>query len=258
MSLARAVLVALIAPILAVGVEARQDARGGQGQPAVFGSTAVGVRVDALVTELGTGKPVGGLSAADFELRDNGVLQTIDAVDFGDLPINVVLALDTSASTAGKPLADLQAATSVLLDGLRPVDRVALTTFNHAVAPRLPLSSDMRMVKAVVDALAPSGGTSLLDGIYVALVTTQAEPGRSFVLVFTDGRDTTSWLQPAEVLESAKRSNAVIYAVASAGARRWAPLKDLSDATGGHTIEIESSDRLSAEFQKILQDFRSR
>jgi hypothetical protein len=76
---------------------------------------------------------VGGLTAADFELRDNGVVQTIDVAD-SDVPVNAVLAPDTSASTAGQRQKDLIAASQALLDGLKPADRAALTTFSHAVA----------------------------------------------------------------------------------------------------------------------------
>jgi VWFA-related protein len=222
----------------------------------VFSAKTVGVRVDALVTV--NGVPVGGLKPADFELRDNGVLQTIDSLDAGDMPLNVVLALDASASTAGKRLTDLRTATRMLLDDLKPVDRAALTTFNHAVVPRVPLTSDLGAIRSAVDSLVPSGGTSLLEGTHAAVVMTLAEPGRSFVIVCTDGRDTTSWLQTDDVIESAKHSNAVVYVVASAGARRWAPLTSLTDATGGRMIEIESSAQIGAEFRKILEDFRSR
>ena len=68
----------------------------------------------------------------------------------------------------------------------------------------------------------------------------------------------TSWLQPEEVLESAKRSSAVIYAVTAAEARRKSPLKDLTDATGGHMMPVAANGDLRGAFQKILQDFRSR
>jgi Ca-activated chloride channel family protein len=222
----------------------------------VYSSKTVGVRVDALVTL--NGAPVGGLKAEDFEILDNGVAQRIDSIDFGDMPISVVLTFDASASTAGKRLTDLRAATGLLLDDLKPADKAALTTFNHAVMPRVLLTPDFRSVRSALDDLQPSGGTSLLQGIFAAVVTTLAEPGRSFIIVCTDGRDTTSWLEPNDVIESAKRASAVIYVVASAGARRWAPLKALTDVTGGRMIEIESSAQIGAEFKKILQDFRSR
>jgi len=194
----------------------------------VFTARTLGVRVDALVTA--NGVPVSGLKTDDFDVFDNGVRQKVETADAGDTPVNVVLALDGSASTSGKRLADLQDATSTLVKDLRPVDKAALTTFNHAVSPRVILTSDFGAVESAV----------------------------SFVIVCTDGRDTTSWLQPDELIESAKHSNAVVYVVASSGARRWAPLKSLADATGGRMIEIESSAQIAAEFQKILRDFRSR
>src|SRR6266566_2685543 len=74
-------------------------------QKQTFSSGTLGVQVDVLVTE--GRKPVGGLTAADFELRDNGVLQTIDLVDTSAVPVNAVLALDTSSSTIGQRQKDL-------------------------------------------------------------------------------------------------------------------------------------------------------
>jgi VWFA-related protein len=221
-----------------------------------FSSRTLGVQVDVLVTE--GRKPVGGLTAADFELRDNGVLQTIDLVDTSAVPINAVLALDTSTSTAGQRQKDLVAATEALLEGLKPVDRAALTTFSHAVVPKIGLTSDLSAVRRELRRIEPSGDTAVMDGTYVALTATLAQTGRSLVVVCTDGYDTTSWLQADEVLESAKRSNAVIYAVAAAAARRHSTLKDLADATGGHVLEVSSSADLRGAFEKILQEFRSR
>ena len=225
-------------------------------QKHAFSSRALGVRVDVLVTDGRT--PVAGLTAADFELRDNGILQTIDVVDTSDIPVNAILALDTSASTAGQRQKDLVAAGEALLDGLKPDDRAALTTFSHAVSPGLALTSDLSEVRRALRRIEPDGGTAIMDGAYVALAATLAQSGRSLVVVCTDGYDTSSWLQPGEVLESAKRSNAVVYAVTAAQARRRSPLKDLADATGGNMLEVRSSADLRGAFQKILQDFRSR
>jgi Ca-activated chloride channel family protein len=221
-----------------------------------FSSGTLGVRVDVLVTD--GSKPVGGLAASDFELRDNGVLQTIDVLDASDVPVNAVLALDTSASTAGRRQRDLIAAGEALLDGLRSGDRAALTTFSHAVLPRIALTSDLAAVREQLRRIAPSGETAIMDGTYVALTETLSQSGRSLVVVCTDGYDTSSWLQPEEVLESAKRSSAVIYAVTAAEARRRPTLKDLTDATGGHMMAVAANGDLRGAFQKILQDFRSR
>jgi len=221
-----------------------------------FRSGTLGVRVDVLVTD--GRRPVGGLSAADFDLRDNGVAQSLEVVDATDVPLNVVLALDTSGSTTGTRQADLVAASQALLDGLEPVDRAALTTFNHAVTPEIALTADLAGVRDALLRITPSGRTAVMDGVYVALTSTLAQPGRSLVVVCTDGSDISSWLRPDDVLESAKRSNAVIYAVTSADARRVSSLEKLTDATGGDMLRVASSADLRGAFEAILQEFRSR
>jgi VWFA-related protein len=97
-----------------------------------------------------------------------------------------------------------------------------------------------------------------MDGVFVALMTTQAQPGRSLLVVCTDGYDTASWLTSAEVLEAAKRSNAVIYAVTAAEGGAQSDLRELTDATGGQTFQVASSAALTDTFQRVLSDFRSR
>ena len=54
------------------------------------------VRVEALVAD--DGRPIAGLSAADFRLTDDGVEQAITVRPLAGTDIDVVVALDTSAS----------------------------------------------------------------------------------------------------------------------------------------------------------------
>ena len=80
------------------------------GAPQIYRVAVDGVRVDVLVSD---GKrSVRGLTAADFELRDRGVVQTIDSVSFEDVPLSVMLVLDTSSSVRGIPLTHLKQAAS--------------------------------------------------------------------------------------------------------------------------------------------------
>lgn len=239
--------------LLALALVASVTADTGQ-QPS-FRSGAVGVRVDALVTD--GRKPVAGLSASDFELRDNGVLQSIQLVEADDIPLNVVLALDTSASTTGKRHADLMAASAALLDELREGDQAALTTFSHAVTPLLAPTTDLAAVREKLQAITTAGRTAVMDAVHVALTQTIAQPGRSLVVVCTDGSDVSSWLRPEDVVESARRSSAVVFGVATANGRHVAPLDAVAEATGGEVL-VESSDDLRDAFRRIVQDFRNR
>jgi VWFA-related protein len=221
-----------------------------------FSSNALGVRVDVLVTD--GGKPVIGLTGRDFELRDNGVAQRVEVIDAADVPINAVLALDASASIAGRRQADLISASEALIDGLKPADRAGLTTFSHAVASRIQLTSDFPTVRNALRDIQPMGQTSVMDGVYLALTSTLDQSGRFLLVVCTDGADTTSWLQPFEVLDASKRANAVVYAVTSSDAARSVALKQLADATGGQVLQVKSSSDLRPAFQRILTEFRSR
>ena len=242
------VFAVLMAAVLSALVQASQQPQ--------FRSRTLAVRVDVLVTD--GRKPVIGLAAPDFELRDNGVLQSVDVINAADVPLNVILALDTSASIEGKRQEDLIAASEALLEGLTPADRVALTTFSHAVTPAMALTSDLVAVRTALQRIPASGRTAVMDAVYAALATTLAEAGRSLVVVYTDGSDISSWLEPREVIESAKRANAVVYAVTTADARWLTSLKDLTESTGGEMLHAASGPELRSAFRRILQQFRSR
>ena len=221
-----------------------------------FSSRTLGVRVDVLV--LDGNKPVAGLTARDFDLRDNGVPQRVEVVDSTDVPINTVLALDTSVSVAGRPRTDLIAAGETIVDRLKPVDRAAVVTFDHSVTQAIALTDDFAAVRAALRGIQPRGRTSVMDGVYVALASTVDQPGRFLLLVCTDGNDTMSWMRASEVVDAAKRTNAVVYTVTTSDGRRSESLKRIADATGGQMLQVSSSRDLRPAFERILAEFRTR
>jgi len=111
-----------------VGTTARAHAPAAVRQEPVFRASVDAVRVDVLVSD--GGRPVGGLTASDFELTDNGVPQSIDLVTTA-VSVKVVLVLDASGSVAGEKLGHLKAACRALFRGLRPQDSAALLTFSE-------------------------------------------------------------------------------------------------------------------------------
>lgn len=228
----------------------------GEGQNPTFSSRVEAVRVDVLVTE--DGKPVRDLRAADFEVFDNGVRQTVDLVSFERLPLNVVLTFDLSSSIIGDRLDNLREASRTALDGLRAGDQAGLVTFNSVVAVGPNLTTRAGIVQAAIDSAEPSGETSLVDASFAGLMAAEADVGRGLVIVFSDGRDTSSWLRPEAVIDVAKRCDAVVYGVASGLARRADFLGELAEQTGGRLFMIESTRNLSSVFLEVLGEFRQR
>ena len=237
-----------------------------------FTARAEAVRVDVLVTSGNT--LVSGLTAKDFEVRDSGVVQRIEQIDVEQLPLNLILVLDTSGSVAGQRLQHLLEAGRSLLEGLREHDRVALVSFAARVRLLAPLTPGRYQIRAAFDGLKGAGTTSLRDAAFAALALREADPGRTLMLLFSDGADTSSWLTATKVIDTATRTDVVVYPV---GTREQMPIrlrgeftnkKDieqsgkfldaLADATGGRVMMAGGDADLRATFVKTLAEFRDR
>ena len=187
--------------IAAVGAAAQQ-----------FRSGVDVVSVDALVTE--GGRAITGLKAEDFQLRDNGVLQEIDSVAVDDAPISMLLALDASNSVEGPTLDHLKQAAITAVDALAANDRAAVMTFAESVLLRADWAAATAATRTAIATAESGGSTSLYDAGYAALTLQDTVPGRrSYILLFSDGGDTSSWLPASALLERARRSDAVVYVV---------------------------------------------
>ena len=233
-------------------------------QVAVFRGRVELVRVDVAVTR--DGRPVAGLGAQDFDVSDNGVRQTVTHVLLEQVPVDVHMVLDTSASLRGERLARLQAAARRLLGGLRPGDRAALWTFSHRVSARQPLTEDLALVSNAVTAMEGDGWTALFDAIFDVCVSPPGPERRAAAVLLTDGMDTMSWLTPDHALAAARRSPVIYYVV-------WEPpdtqggqvpvlndrfLRSLAGETGGRVWPVSATADLAEAFGRIVEDIRMR
>jgi VWFA-related protein len=163
-----------------------------------------------------------------------------------------------SQSVAGEQLTDLKAAGSALLDNLTPTDQAALLTFSHGLSLGSALTKDVAQLRGVLDDLETAGNTSLFDATYAAMLLGERDPGRDLLVVFSDGRDTASWLSADQVVDAAKRSEIVAYGLTLRGSASGPFLRRLADETGGESFEIDSTRVLPAQFLSILEGFRHR
>jgi Ca-activated chloride channel family protein len=240
------------------------------GQQPHFRSGVDLVRVDVLVTE--GGKPVRGLTRSDFELRDNGQLQDVDAVYGEDQPLDVVLLLDVSGSLQGMALDSLKRAALGAVDGLRADDRVRLLAFSHRISMADARAGDTEAVRSAILRLDAGGSTALCDALYTSLAMTLGSPRRTVALLFSDGRDNRSWLSAQAVTQVARESDVVVYAIAFkppwrssevaapavASEPNRAFLETLSGSTGGRLVWEQESRRLPTLFKDLLEEMRGR
>ena len=236
-----------------------------------FRSRAELVSVDVLVTD--GRSPIAGLTAADFELTDNGTPQTIEQVYVEQLPLNVIMVLDSSGSVEGERLRSLKAGATTVIDRLRPRDRAALVSFSHRLDLGAALTADVQALRGSVNALDAAGSTALRDAAFAALALRTADATRTLVLLFSDGLDTASILSENQVLEIARRSDAIVYTIGireeTTGARSGfasrtdAPtdhrfLERLSRETAGRLLYAEQNRDIARTFARVLDEFNTR
>ncbi len=257
------------------------------GQTSRFTTGVAAVRVDVLVTA--GGRPVTGLTRSHFQLRDNGVEQAITDVSSETLPLNLICVLDVSGSVSGAPLANLKRAVTSLIDALGPEDRAALVTFAERVHLLSPLTGDQARLRGLVDDVKAGGNTSVIDAAFAGLALREADEGRTLMLLFSDGRDTASWLTARTVLESARRTDVVVYPISvrltntmnmslpttfsalgpSSILRRREPpssvdndelqlLDAFAEETGGRVFYADRQGLLEKTFLDVLTEFRQR
>jgi VWFA-related protein len=243
--------VLLIVTLLAPFVAAQQP---------LFRSQIEVVRIDASVMR-GL-SPVGGLTRDNFQIVDNGVVQMIESVSLDNVPLNLMLLIDNSGSLEGEGIGHLRAAAAALIESLRPDDAAALATFAEPVRLQVPMSTDRAPLLKALKELAVGGATSLNDAVFLGLQFSGANPSadrRPVMLVFSDGRDTGSFLSADQVVDAAKRSNLLIHAVElTTTGRRSDFAARLTDAGGGNTWMASKPGDLRELFGKVLNELRAR
>jgi VWFA-related protein len=187
------------------------------GAPTTFRSTVEVVTLNVTVIDT-EGRQVSGLTGADFEVLEDGVRQEVRFFNAVNIPLDVILLIDTSSSMRGK-IAMVQAAAHEFVKTLRPGDRGAVVTFNSAVRVLQGFTDDAAQLDAAIDSARLGGGTALYTGIYIALdhfsrlARRAGEVRKSAVVLLSDGEETGSLIAEEDLLDRARRTGVPIYPI---------------------------------------------
>jgi len=212
------------------------------------------VLANAVVTE--GGRFVKGLTRDDFKIFDDGRERPVTSFQSNEAPLEVVLALDVSASMS-TTLADVKAAAEGFLRALRPQDRVTVVAFNNAL---FTLSRGVTGTEALpaLNKLTAWGATALYDVIVRSLQLLSRQPGKHALVIFSDGDDSASQATLDQVRKLVADSDAMLMAVGLGRGSTVDELKEklesLADASGGRVLFAEKSDELTESFAKVVED----
>ena len=253
--LASSLVIAAAAALLAVKTSAQ------------FKSGTLTVPLYVTVTDR-EGRLVPDLRQEDFEVYDNGRLQTLTLFENKNTPITLIVMLDTSGSMT-LVLDRVKAAAEQLLIRLLPGDLGRVGAFNDKIEfhPEDAFTSDRDVLIRSLKELDFGYPTRLWDAVDESIRRLQGVEARKALLVFTDGADFTSRRDLDDVLEFARAQEVMIYSIGlvteidvGTGRQRSSPdrgLKKLSEETGGGYFLLKKEDELGPTFTRVAQELHS-
>ncbi|HZQ20626.1 MAG TPA: VWA domain-containing protein [Terriglobales bacterium] len=212
------------------------------------------------------GAPVGNLSKENFQIFEDGNPQKISIFDKeSELPLSIVLDIDTSLSTRKDLPLELASARRFAHTIIRPVDALSLYDFSETVSQDLPFTNDLKVIDRAIDHPHTGAATALYDAIYLGAGALEDRQGRKVLVVITDGGDTVSQMSYEDAVRSAQQAEAIVYSIidvpieASAGRDTGGEhaLIQLSEDTGGKYYYASSISQLDQAFRAISDELRT-
>jgi VWFA-related protein len=244
-------IVAAVAVLIAglVVVEARQT-------PAFSASSDV---VTVGVSVRRGGRPVRDLGLEQFTLTDNRVPQTLVSISYERLPIDLTVVLDVSGSVTGPVLEQLRRAVADVRRSLQPQDRLRLITLSARVRQIVDFDAAPGAVEAAFAAVAPGGGSAVLDALAVALASGGSPDRRQLIILFSDGRDSISVSTPDMLLAVARATTPTVSVVLATPARVPSDqiYTEVAAETGGTVVSLLPTDSLGDSLRGALDQFRA-
>jgi VWFA-related protein len=212
------------------------------------------------------------LAEKDFAIFEDGIRQELSLFTHENLPISLVLMIDTSASMDEKlPVA--QAAAIRFTKTLRPQDLAQVVQFNDRATVLQEFTADQALLEAAIHRTEASGPTALHNALYVALkdLGKQKKAGelrRRAIVLLSDGEDTASLVSDDQVVELARKTEINIYSISLRPSRASDRqrlgfsqathlLTALAQETGGQVHFPNSLSELDTVYDRIAEELRT-
>jgi Ca-activated chloride channel family protein len=203
------------------------------------------------------GARVGGLTAKDFVVKDEGQPVAVSDRSFTDEPATIGLAVDSSRSMRTQLLDLYDAATQFVDVAASPASRLFVVAFDTTPRVIHPPSSDAKSLRTSILALNPSGSTATVDAITFALQQFRGIGGRRALVVITDGRDGPNSQSVAAAERMANETGVPIYVVipkAYLTLRLGNALTGITETSGGLMFPSAAPEELAAIFRRIRDE----
>jgi VWFA-related protein len=212
--------------------------------------------VQIFMTVLKDGKPLKGLTAVDFRVREDEVDQGPLKVEAKLPPLSVVIALDNSGSMKPRMIETKEAAKE-FLTYLDANDSAEVIGFAQQVKILSTMSANRDASRKAIDSAMPRGNTALYDALYASIDAVKGRPGRKAVVLLSDGVDDNgvgkqlSKHSIDEVIRYARQVNVPLYAIGIGTEVDRALLANIAQSTGAMSFLTPKPEELKSLYDRI-------
>jgi len=210
-----------------------------------------------------------GLEREDFRVFEDGRPQQIAVFERDPRPIALSILMDASGSMEPK-LGIAQDAAVEFCRRLGKDDIAQFISFNSTTEVRQSFTNDVQKLEKAIRETRLANQTALYTSMYVALSELQnvreeihGLPRRKALVLVSDGEDTSSLLPYTDVVERAKRSDVIVFAIAFRPKQSMGfvgyndynyALRSVAQATGGRAYFVEGAAELGAIYNQIADE----
>jgi Ca-activated chloride channel homolog len=211
------------------------------------------------------GAIVGALTRDDFAIFEDNRPQQIAFFDRESaMPLNLMLAIDTSGSVHKDMSEEAGAAKRFVRAILRPQDQMGVLQFADNVRILAQFTNKVPVIDRSLDHLQPAWSSAVYDAICEGSARLGEKDGRKVLVIISDGEDTAKSSTYEQALEAALRNEVMIYSLidvpieASAGRSTGGEhaLITLAEQTGGKHFYV-SDGGLDKAFARVSDDLRT-
>jgi VWFA-related protein len=207
---------------------------------------------------------VTSLDKGDFNVYEDGHLQTITSFRHEDIPVAMCIVVDNSGSMREKRPKVNAAALDLVLSS-NPNDEVCIVNFNDEFYKDQEFTSNIKKLKEGLEQIVARGGTALYDAVVATAdyLKTAAKLEKKVIFVVTDGEDNESrWTLEQAVRGLQGDGGPTVYSIGvlekeehPKHAKR--ALQIMSERTGGIAFFPKTLDEVDAISREVAHDIRS-
>jgi VWFA-related protein len=205
-----------------------------------------------------------GLNKKDFQLSVDGTKQPISYVKkSGTMQFNMALVIDISGSMQFKLRRVVEAARDFLKKLMAPNDRGAVVFFNEDVFEPSGLTPNLEeLLESLSLESRAAGETALYDAVAYTLELLNEMRGWNIIVIFSDGWDNSSYIDPMSLVQKIKKSNTVIYSIRNIPGENEDPfyvnfMTNMCSISGGMTFRLSDIAGTQKVYDRVREDIRA-